>query len=86
MDALSELKQLATEKINLEEQIQASRDEQKAAFVKMGIARAHERRLLQRMASLYVLADEAIAFEERQILELEQAERAAQWSQPSAFS
>jgi hypothetical protein len=85
MDALSELKQLAEEKRILEEQIQASRDEQTAASVKMGIARAHEIRLLQQMDSLYVRADKAIAVEERQILKLEKAERAAQ-SQPSVFS
>jgi hypothetical protein len=86
MDALSELKQLAEEKRILEKQIQASRAEQKAAYLKMRVARTHESRLLQQMALLHLRADKAIAVEERQILELEQAERAAQRSQPSAFS
>jgi hypothetical protein len=77
----SEFKRLAAEKVKLKAEIQESRDRQEAAFKeheealeKMRVARAKEERLRQQMDLLDRRADEAIAVEERQIQELEEAE------------
>lgn len=77
----SEFKRLAAEKEKLKKEIQESREAQEASFraseaalAEMRVARAREERLRTQMDLLDRRADEAIAVEERNIQELEEAE------------